>query len=314
VDRKIITVLGSAMVDLVATTPSHPLIGETVQGSDFAMIPGGKGANQVVTMAKLGTPTFFVGRIGNDLFAELILESMKKSKVDIQFLRKDPSLSTGVAHIRVDQKAQNNIVMIPLANDNVSRTDVDSADEIIKQSAILQLQLEIPLDTIKYAMEKAKRYGTVVVLNPAPAKVLPMEIYPLIDIITPNETEAKSLTGIEIVDLSSARTAAEILFKRGVKKVVITLGAKGCFYFDGVSSIYQPIPLVTAVDTTAAGDAFNGALAVSLIKGKPIEEALRYASAVASLSVTRFGAQSSLPDYLEVEHFLKKVEWVEGWS
>lgn len=311
-DRKIITVIGSAMVDLVATTPSHPLIGETLKGSDFAMISGGKGANQAVTMAKLGVETFFVGRIGHDVFANQILDSMKKSEVNTKFIKQDPVSPTGIAHIRVDQKGQNNIVAIPLANDNVSREDVDAADEIIKQSAILQLQLEIRLDTIEYAIKKAKSYGTIVSLNPAPAMVLPMEIYPLIDIITPNETEAMSLTGIEVVDISSARNAAEILFKRGVNRIVITLGEKGCFYFDGVRSIYQPTPKVKAIDTTAAGDAFNGAYSVSQIKGMPIEEGLRYASVVASLSVTRFGAQSSLPDQREVEYFLRSIEWEEG--
>lgn len=310
-ERNLITVLGSCMVDLVATVSSHPLIGETVQGKDFAIISGGKGANQAAAMAKLGVPTFFVGRVGNDTFAEIILDNMKQSGVNTQYLKKDSSSPSGIAHIRVDDNGQNNIVVIPLANENVTREDVDQAESLIKQSTILQFQLEIPLDTIWYAMDKVKNLGTIIILNPAPAKNIPLEMYSLIDILTPNETEAKSLTGVDIVDLDSAKKAAKILLDRGVKKVVITLGQKGCLYMDESRAIHQPAPIVVPVDTTAAGDAFNGGLAVSLAKGLSIEDSLRYASAVASLSVTRFGAQSSLPNQYEVEKFIKDIVWNE---
>ncbi len=306
---KVITVLGSCMVDLVATVSSHPVIGETRQGNDFAMISGGKGANQAAAAARLGVETYFAGRVGNDFFAEIILDSIRQSGVKTDYLKKDLSSASGIAHIRVDDDGQNNIVMVPLANENITRADVDEIGKLIKRSTILQLQLEIPMDTIRYAMEKAKEHGTLVILNPAPALHIPSDMYSLIDILTPNESEAKTLTEVDIADLDSAKRAANVLLGRGVKKVIITMGSSGCLYVDEGRVLYQPAPVVDPIDTTAAGDAFNGGLAASLVKGLSIEDSLRYASAVAGLSVTRFGAQSSLPAGHEVEQFMQDMKW-----
>ncbi|GIM45141.1 ribokinase [Collibacillus ludicampi] len=301
----IITVLGSMTMDLVATAQRRPIKGETILGKDFGMVPGGKGANQAVTAAKLGIKTYMVGRLGKDLFTSPILDNLRSEGVVTDFIKVDENSATGIAHISVDAQGDNSIIMVPLANANVNQQDVDEVEELISRSTLLMMQLEIPVETVFYATKVAKRYGIPVILNPAPAQPLPDEMYSYIDYLTPNETETEILTGIKLTDIESAKFAAKELLNRGVKNVVITLGENGCLLADGEDYHHITARKVEVVDTTAAGDAFNGGMAVGLAKGMSLKEAVQYGGIVGTLAVTKFGAQSSLPSLQEVNEFIK---------
>lgn len=299
-----LTVLGSMTMDLVAKTKRRPIKGETVLGETFGMVPGGKGANQAVTCAKLGVKTYMVGRLGKDLFTQPVFENLQKEGVLTDYIQVDEDSSTGIAHISVDAQGDNSIIMVPLANSNVGQSDVEDVEHLISKSSVLMLQLEIPVDTVHYAAKVAKKYNVPVILNPAPAQTLPNEIYQYIDFLTPNESETEILTGIKLIDFESTKIAAKELLSRGVKNVIITLGENGCLIANGTDFIHLPARQVEVVDTTAAGDAFNGGMAVALAKGLPLEKAAYYGGIIGTLAVTKFGAQSSLPSIQEVRDFL----------
>ncbi|HHW17540.1 MAG TPA: ribokinase [Firmicutes bacterium] len=299
-----IVVLGSLNVDFVVRTRKRPKSGETVLGTDFRIYPGGKGANQAVAAARAGGKVAMAGRVGDDIFAGILTESLTGAGVNTDLVKVTGGVSTGSAFITIDETGENSIVVVPGANYRCDRKDVDDLWPALSAAKVLLLQLEIPLDTVIYAAQKAHSLGVTVMLDPAPATHLPPEIFSLIDIITPNEHEASFLTGREICDTKSARLGALELLSMGVKAAVIKLGGKGLVY--GEKDYFDHIPghKVDVVDTTAAGDAFSGGLAVAICEGKSLGEACRFANAVAALSVTRVGAQTSMPWREEIDRFL----------
>lgn len=296
-----IYVVGSSNTDMVVKVDKLPSPGETVIGAQFLMNPGGKGANQAVTASRLGGQVTFVASIGNDIFGRQAMQQFQREKIDTSFIITDKNHPSGVALINVDAKGENSIAVAPGANAQLSIVNVEQAFRSVKDQAILLLQLEIPLDTVEYAIEQGYKKNLKVILNPAPANRLSDEVFKHIFVITPNETEAELLTGIRLTNLESAREAAEVLHQKGVENVVITLGAKGAYLSNKEIKRLIPAPPVTAIDTTAAGDCFNGALAVALSENKPLDLAVAFACKAASISVTRMGAQSSLPNRKEVD-------------
>lgn len=302
-----IVVVGSANMDMVAFTPRLPAPGETVLGTRFQMACGGKGANQAVACARLGAETWFIGRVGADAFGDMLLQSFCEAGVRTDFVRRDPATASGVALIFVDMHGQNEIVVAPGANGCVSRDDIDAAAPVLKNAQALLVQFEIPLPTVGYAIGEASRHGALVVVNPAPAPrdPLPDEWFGLVDVWTPNEREIEGLTGIAVTDMDSAERAAKALLDRGAKAVVLTLGAQGALSVTPAFVRHFPAFPVTAVDATAAGDAFAGALTVRLAEGAPLEEAVIFANAAGALACTKVGAQPSLPTRTEVEQFLR---------
>ena len=292
---KKIIVLGSTNTDMVVKSARIPAPGETVLGGDFLMNPGGKGANQAVAAARLGENVTFIAKVGNDLFGREAKNNFSSEGIQTDFLFVDEKSPSGVALIMVDAKGENCISVASGANATLSPADIVCAKHAIETADALLCQLETPIPTILEAARWAAEKNVPVILNPAPACTLPEELYPHIDLITPNECEAELLTGIAITDLASAESAARVLRQRGVSKVIITLGSKGAYVFTGEQGELVPAFPVTAVDTTAAGDVFNGALVVALTEGKSLSEATRFAARAASISVTRMGAQSSAP-------------------
>lgn len=299
-------VVGSANMDLVVTTDRFPFPGETVMGNTFAAIPGGKGANQAVCCGKLGGRVNFVGKMGNDRFCEQLRKSMRHDGVMLGHALTDPRHSTGIAVITVDASGQNEIVVIPGSNMSLTPRDIDAHRRVFERGGVLLLQLEIPVRTVRRAATLAKQAGLRVILNPAPARALPDALLRCVDILTPNETEAEMLAGVKVNSLRSAEKAARHLLKRGVGNVLVTLGAKGSLLVNHAAARLYPAKRVRAVDTTAAGDAFNGALAYALSTGLDLEDAIPFANDVASISVTRFGAQSSMPTLAEVDRFRRR--------
>ncbi len=305
--RNGVLVVGSANMDLVVKTGRFPLPGETVFGGTFGMFPGGKGANQAVACAKLGTPTQFVGKMGKDIFRDSLMASMRKDGVDLRHVTFDAKESTGIALITVDQSGQNEIVVISGSNMRLLPRDIDRLRPRFSTVRAVLLQLEIPVETVLRSAQLAKRAGAMVILNPAPARDLPADLLKLVDILTPNETEAGILSGIQVQDADSAAQAACALLRTGVKQVIVTLGSNGCLLVSEGQTRAFPAVRVTPVDTTAAGDAFNGALAGALADGKPLVDAIPFANSVAAFSVTRMGAQSSMPGRNELKAFLRKL-------
>jgi ribokinase len=290
-----IFVVGSSNTDMVVKSAKLPASGETVIGGEFLMNPGGKGANQAVAAAKLGAKVTFLCKLGDDIFGRQALEGFKSEGINVEFVLTDASQPSGVALILVDEKGENSIAVASGANGNLQVSELDEIIARIQKGDIVLLQLEIPIATVEHAIKKCYERGAKVVLNPAPANLLDDAIYPYINIITPNETEAQLLTGVKVMDAPSAELAAEALRKKGVDNVIITLGSKGALvYFDKIKTLI-PAPIVNAVDTTAAGDVFNGALAVALSEGNSLEKAAEFACKAASISVTRMGAQASAP-------------------
>ncbi|WP_132127448.1 ribokinase [Anseongella ginsenosidimutans] len=298
-DRKIL-VVGSINMDMVVKTDHIPKPGETVLGGEFFMNPGGKGANQAVAVARLGGHATFIGKIGDDIFGKQSAQLFDQEGVDITGVFSDPGAPSGIAMITVDQAGENSIVVAPGANANLQPENVAEALDKHSDGTILLIQLEIPMETVEFAARYARERGLMVVLNPAPANNLIPELFHLIDVITPNENEAEMLSGIEIKDIASAREAAENIIRQGVKSVIITLGKRGAVVMDNGAFHHIPAPEVETVDTTAAGDVFNGALVTALAEGKTLVEAVSFACRAAAIAVTRFGAQSSIPYRNEV--------------
>ena len=302
-----VLVIGSLNMDLVATAEKLPLRGETVFGSAFATFPGGKGGNQAVAAAKLGAAVTMVSCIGADGFGDHLKESLAQTGVNIAHIR-SVSESTGTALITVAAGGANTIVVVSGANNSCGSADVDRALASLPGPGIVVIQHEIPEDTVVYAIHKAKQTGWTVILNPAPARPVKPETLALVDIITPNETEAATLTGRTVGNTDEALQAAKVLLDKGVGAVVVTLGAQGALYVTSDELEQIPAVSVQAVDTTAAGDAYTGALACALAEGQPVRLALRFAAAVAAIAVTRSGAQPAMPWRREVEEFMAKLE------
>jgi ribokinase len=295
-----ILVVGSLNADLVVRAPHFPQPGETISGDDLQVIPGGKGANQAVAVARLGANVSMLGRVGKDNFGDFLLNNLKANNVDSRLVQRDDA-STGTATIIVDAKGQNSIVLSPGANGKVSTADVESASFL--NHNLLLLQLEIPTLTVLRAAQRAKEHNLRVILNPAPAKEIPDELISLADFIIPNETELSLLTGMGVNDIPSAEKATRVLLQRGAKHVILTLGSKGALIVDKETSKQVNTFKVDVVDTTAAGDAFIGGFAVSL-ESDSLLSAVRYGCACGALATTKFGAQPSLPTKAEVERFM----------
>ena len=300
-----ILVVGSTNTDMVVKTSHLPGPGQTVLGGKFFMNAGGKGANQAVAAARLNGTVTFVAKTGADIFGSQAVEQFRKEGIDCRYILTDENEASGVALISVDAGGENCIVVAPGANAALKAEEVLLAGEAIRQSAIILVQLEIPLDTVLKLVQFAAGLGKRVILNPAPACALSDELLKGIYMITPNEKEAEMLTGIAVTDTGSALQAAKVLQSKGVQLVVVTLGEKGALFWDGTVSSLLPAPEVKAVDTTAAGDVFNGALAVALAEGRPHAEAILFANHAAALSVTKLGAQSSAPGREETERFMQ---------
>lgn len=290
-----ITVLGSTNTDMVVKTANFPRPGETLIGGEFFMFSGGKGANQAVAAARMSGQVRFVSRVGDDVFGKRALEEFRKEGLDTTYVSMDADRASGTALILVNGEGENEIVVAPGSNGTLTEQEVHAAREAIEHTGILLMQLEVPLSAIMQAAKIAHAKKIPVILNPAPACQLPEELYPLLHLITPNETEAEILTGITVTDEPSQRAAAKALLTKGVKHVILTLGSKGVYYTDGGTEIRVPAPKVEVVDTTAAGDVFNGVLAGELSQGKGWEDAMTLAVKAASHSVTRMGAQASMP-------------------
>lgn len=293
-----ILVIGSSNTDMVVKTERFPQPGETIIGGEFYMFPGGKGANQAVAAARLGGNVSFICKVGNDLFGTQAVEGFRRENIHTQFCFVDPEAASGVALITINQEGENEIVVASGANHTLIPDDLDLADELFQSSAIILLQLEIPLPSVEHAIKIGNRYFKKIVLNPAPAQVLPPSVYSDLFLITPNETETGLLTGIEIGSIKNAEKAADVFLSRGVKNVLITLGSHGSFFKNVHESFHFPVEEVQAIDTTAAGDVFNGALCVALAENKSWKPAIEFASRAAAISVTRLGAQASAP-YLD---------------
>ncbi|HYO81914.1 MAG TPA: ribokinase [Bryobacteraceae bacterium] len=305
-----IAVLGSLNMDFVVQVEHLPAPGQTVLGREFRMVPGGKGANQACAAGKLaagGTAVRMAGRTGYDIFADQLKASLAAAGVDVSAVSGTRGQSTGVALIEVEHSGENSIVVASGANFALDAGDVPGLRNTFRGTAFALFQLETPLAAVRAAMQLARDEGAQSILDPAPAQPLPNDFLSLASILTPNETEALTLLGETAsghIASSEAAAAARRLMERGPRAVIIKLGAAGCTYVDGATQIASPGFSVDAVDTTAAGDTFNAALAVALAEEQPIARALRFANAAAALSVTRPGAQSSIPSRHEVDRFL----------
>jgi ribokinase len=301
---KNILVVGSSNTDMIIRVPRIPKPGETVLGGEFAMASGGKGANQAVAAARAGGRVTFIARVGDDVFGSRALENFKADGIDTKFIVRDGSAPSGVALINVGSDGENAISVASGANAGLSEDDVADAAAAFDTANILLMQLETPPGTVLAGAREARKRGLPVMLNPAPARPLDDELVGLVSILTPNAPEAESLTGVSVSGESGVRRAADILRQRGPRVVVITLGDRGCFASSRDFEGFVPAFAVTAVDTTAAGDVFNGALAVALAEESGLAESLRFASAAAAVSVTRRGAQPSAPARGEIVGFL----------
>lgn len=301
-----IVIVGSANMDLVVKSARIPAVGETILGRDFITNPGGKGANQTVAAAKLAAEVYFVAKLGNDIFGEQSLANFKKQGVSTKYVTRTKEAPSGVALIMVDDAGNNVIVVAPGANQKLSPQDVKAAEREITSAGAVVAQLEVPLETVEFAARLANKAGVPFILDPAPAQKLSPELLRTVDVLKPNETEAGILMGIKVTDQDSAQAAAENLLEQGVKAVILTMGARGFLLAEIGRTEFVPAIKVNAVDATAAGDAFTGALAVGLAQRQGLLEAACFANYVAALSVTRIGAQSSMPSGQEVESFIRQ--------
>lgn len=304
---KILCVLGSINVDHVIRVPYFPKAGETLTGHSYQIAYGGKGANQAVAAARLGANVKFIGTIGDDAIGQTMKSAFEKDAIDTSMITTIPSQSTGLAMIQVSDEGENSIVISAGANADLTAERVQIYQNEIKQADMLLMQLESPLQAVELAAKFAKSAGTKVVLNPAPAQMLSDELLACIDMITPNETEAEILTGVKVLDEQSAAQAATVFHQKGIQTVLITLGSKGVYFSEqGKQGEIIAGFRVKAVDTTAAGDTFNGGLVTALLDGKSMAESIRFAHAAAAVSVTRMGAQTAIPTRQETLDFLEQ--------
>lgn len=299
-----VVVIGSLNADFVMQVEKLPLPGQTVRGSALRVVSGGKGANQAVAAARSGAPVAMVGCVGDDEYGRQLLADLTASGVAVEKVEQVQGVQTGLALIIVDADGRNQIVISAGANGVVTTSRLENLLSGNPAGKVCLLQLEIPMDSVVFAAERAKNGGAFVILDPAPAAPLPPELLANVHLITPNETETQVLTGIEVTDTDSAARAAAQLREQGVPAVLIKMGAKGSLLFDDAGTVYVPAVSVEAVDTTAAGDAFNGALAAALSSGLDVRDAMRYANVASAISVTRAGAIPSLPTAAEVEAFI----------
>ncbi len=300
-----IVVIGSLNADLVVRAAHFPAPGQTIQGEDLATIPGGKGANQAVAAARLGASVAMIGRVGADAFGSMLIENLKQNHVDARHVLRDGSAATGTAIIVVDSAGENSIVLSPGANARVDEQDIEVGS--LAGARLLLLQFEIPMQSVVYAARIAKEKRIGVILNPAPGREIPDELLKNTDYILPNQTELAVVTGKRISGAESLESAARSLLERGARNVIVTLGEKGALIVNRLGKQYVPSYKVKPVDTTAAGDAFIGGMAVALLHRKSLKNAVKYACACGALATTKFGAQPSLPTAQEVQEFLRSV-------
>ena len=299
-----IVVVGSINMDMVVTVSRQPNWGETILGSDSFMSPGGKGGNQAYAVGKLGGSVAMIGRVGNDIFADQLLQNMEHVGVDIACIERVENGSTGMALININADGDNSIVVAPGANNLVTPEYIRKHEGVISQAKLVMSQLEIPLESVMEVAKIAKKYNIPFMLDPAPSRELPDELYELVQYIVPNESEIAELTGIGVSDKRSARVASVELLSKGVNTVFSKLGAQGVVVTNKNRTFLIEGYGVEVVDTTAAGDAFAGALATALVSGKDLWSATGFANAVGALTVTRSGAQVSMPDMDEAERFI----------
>ncbi|HEY3132701.1 MAG TPA: ribokinase [Acidobacteriota bacterium] len=303
-----IVVVGSLHIDFVINVPHFPSPGETVVGSNFQVFPGGKGANQAYAAAKLGGSVSMVGQVGGDAQADWLKKNLASVGVDVSAVRRDPKNPSGTAGISIDPSGQNQILIMPGANGTFGPAQLKESKEILESAGIVLLQLEIPLETVEAAVHLANKAGAVVMLDPAPARDLPDSLLHLVDYLTPNENELAALTGAPPsagIGREHAVQRARILIERGANKVIVKMGPHGALLVTKDQEHFWPVVSVEVVDTTAAGDAFNAAFAVALVAGKSEMQAGQFATAAGACSVTRQGAQPSMPTRNEVELMMK---------
>ena len=300
-----IVVLGSSNTDMILRVSRLPATGETLLGGTFSIAPGGKGANQAVAAARAGGNVEFIACVGRDAFGSAALADFRREHIGVAHVRQDRHASSGVALIFVDKNGENAIGVAGGANDQLTVRDVTAARKLVQNASVLLLQLEVPQAVVAAAVSLAAKAKVPIILNPAPARALPDSLLRRITVLTPNETEAAALTGWPVTSLASARRAVDDLRRRGARNVIITLGARGALVATPDTATLVPGFRVRAVDTTAAGDVFNGALATQIARGTPLLDAVRFAHAAAALSVTRLGAQPSIPREREIRALLK---------
>ncbi len=305
---KKIVVVGSSNTDLIIKVPEIPRPGETLLGGEFMTFPGGKGANQAVAAARAGGDVVFIAAVGDDPYGEEAIKGYRLDNINTENIKVCKGVPSGIAMITISEKGENAITVASGANALLLPADLDEVEEPFQEADYMLIQLETPIETVQKAVELCSELNTRVILNPAPAAELPDEILEKVSIITPNETEAERLTGITVNDIPTAAEAADVLHGRGIETVIITLGATGAYLSDRPGKIRKLVPgfSVKAVDTTAAGDVFNGQLAVSLAEGKELEGAIMEAHAAAALSVQKLGAQSSIPRREETLYYLEE--------
>lgn len=309
-----VTIVGSYNVGLFLKGKRLPVVGETVVGDQFHEGGGGKGSNQAVAASMLGGRTRFIGCIGCDKYGSDALRMYRTLSIQTDMIRVDATTHTGISVILIDDAGQNLISVVPGANYSLAEPDIDAAREAIGGSRIVGFQLENRLEVIDYAIRKAHEWGTQTLLDPAPAARLSESLYPCLDFIKPNETEATTLTGIRVDGVASAVKAGEWLIKRGVRTAIITLGEQGAVCVTSEGAEHFPTPRVQAVDTTGAGDVFSGALMVGISRGETLEDAVRFANCAAALSVTRLGVIEAIPTLDDVLAFMKSDRAQSGVS
>ena len=301
-----ILVVGSSNTDMIIKLDRIPKPGETILGGEFVTAAGGKGANQAVGAARAGGAVTFIARVGRDMFGDQAVAGFVQDRINVNYVFRDKTAPSGVALIFVAKDGENSIAVASGANGQLTPADVKKARPAFARARVLVMQLETPLDTVQAAADLAVKAGVRVILNPAPARPLPDKLLRCVSILTPNETEAELLTGIRVETDASAARAADQLMGRGVQTVILTLGARGAFVATAERKQLVAGFKVKPVDTTAAGDVFNGALAVGLAEGRPLVEAVRFANAAGALSVTKLGAQPSAPRRAEIEQLLNR--------
>ena len=303
-----IVVVGSSNTDMIIKVNRIPKPGETVLGGEFSMAPGGKGANQAVSAARAGGEVIFVTRVGDDVFGKRAIEGFIKDNINVENIIHDKNASSGIALIFVDSEGENSIAVASGANANMSPEDIKKSEDVIASASIVLMQLEIPVNTVKSVVDIAVKNNVKIILNPAPAQKLDDNLLKDVFILTPNESEAEILTGINVKDEEGAEKAASVLLEKNIGCVLVTLGPNGVYVASPDFKGLIPGFKVKAVDSTAAGDVFNGALAASLAENKSLIEAIKFSNAAAALSVTKLGAQTSIPYKSEVENIKKLIE------